>query len=205
MYPVFRLRTSWRRKGDKTNFSRQDSIMRETDYLKENTKALDLLRRIDRFQTFSDEELGLFLALGKLKEYEAGETIIKKDDVDHWVYFLISGEVKIVKGEKTFAILKRHGDLFGEMGVIDGSPRSASVWALQKTMVLGLDCANLNDQRKEQATIFQYTIFRIFAESLAERLRITNDEVIRLLAELKQKNALIEQLSQQKDDKTMWL
>ncbi len=179
--------------------------MRETDYLKENKKALDLLRRIDRFQAFSDEDLGSFLAVGKLKEYEAGETIIKKGDIDHWVFFLVSGEVKVVKGEQTFAILKRSGDLFGEMGVIDGSPRSASVWAMTKTMLLGLDLGNLQDPKKEFANIFHYTIFRLFAESLAERLRMTNEEIVRLQGELKQKDALIAKLSKDPQNDTMWL
>lgn len=177
--------------------------MRETEYLKENKKALDLLRRIDRFQAFSDADLDAFLAVGKLKEYDAGETIIKKGDVDHWVFFLISGEVKIVKGEQTFAILKRSGELFGEMGVIDGSPRSASVWALSKTLILGLDCADLTAERKEHASVFQYTIFRLFAESLADRLRVTNEEVLRLQAELKEKDALIAKLTKNSD--TMWI
>lgn len=179
--------------------------MRETQYLKENKKALDLLRRIARFEAFSDEELDSFLALGKLKEYDAGETIIKKDETDHWVYFLVSGEIKIVKGENIFAILRRSGDLFGEMGVIDGAPRSASVWALTKTMVLGLDCSNLNEQRKELASVFQYTVFRLCAESLAERLRVTNEEVLRLQTEIKEKDALLAKLTKNGKDDTMWV
>lgn len=179
--------------------------MRETDYLKENKKALDLLRRISRFQAFSGEELDSFLAVGKLKEYEAGETIIKKGEIDHWAYFLVSGEVKIVKGEKTFAIFKRSGDLFGEMGVIDGSPRSASVWALTKTTVLGLDFSTFNEQNKEMAGFFHYTVYRLFAESLAERLRVTNEEVMRLQGELKEKDALLAKLNKQGNSDTMWL
>lgn len=169
--------------------------MRETDYLKENIKAVDLLRRIERFQAFSDEDLMSFLAVGKLKEYGVGETIIKKGEIDNWVYFLVSGEVKIVKGENTFAILKRSGDLFGEMGVIDGAPRSASAWALIKTMVLGINCADLAAERTSVASVFQYTIFRLFAETLADRLRLTNEEVMRLQAELKTKDALIAELT----------
>ena len=180
--------------------------MRETNYLKENRKALDLLKRIERFQAFSDSDLKSFLEVGKLKEYEAGETIIKKGETDHWIYFLVSGEVKIVKGEKTFAILKNSGDLFGEMGVIDGSPRSASVWALNKTMVLGVDCSHLDTERKQSAGLFHYTIFRLFAESLAERLRITNNEVVKLQRELKEKEALIAKLTgKDKGDDTLWI
>nr|MBF0222785.1 cyclic nucleotide-binding domain-containing protein [Desulfobulbaceae bacterium] len=180
--------------------------MRETDYLKENKKALDLLKRIARFSAFDDQELASFLEVGKLKEYEAGETIIKKGEIDHWVYFLVSGEVKIVKGEKTFAVLKTGGDLFGEMGVIDGSPRSASVWALTKTMVLGLDCGNIDATRKESTTIFRYTIFRLFAESLAERLRVTNEEVLRMQREIKEKDALIAKITgKDADEETLWV
>ncbi len=182
--------------------------MRETDYLKENTKAMNLLQRIERFNAFSDTDLNAFLDVGKLKEYEAGETIIKKGETDHWVYFLVSGEVKIVKGETTFAILKRGGDLFGEMGVIDGAPRSATVWALTKTMVLGVDCSLLGDERKQNTYIFHYTIFRLFAESLADRLRITTNDVLKLLAENKQKDAEIAKLTAGKDgddEETMFL
>jgi len=180
--------------------------MQETSYLKENKKALELLKRIKKFQAFSDDDLESFLEVGKLQSYEAGETIIKKGSKDHWVYFLISGQVKIVKGEKTFAILEHSGDLFGEMGVIDGEPRSASVWALKKTMVLGLDCADFDSKRKESAGIFLYTVFRLFAESLAERLRITNDEVLKLQTELKQKDKLLAKLSgEDNKEETLWI
>ena len=180
--------------------------MRETNYLKENKKALDLLKRITMFSAFDDQELNAFLEIGKLIEYDAGETIIKKGEVDHWVYFLVSGEVKIVKGENTFAVLKKGGDLFGEMGVIDGSPRSASVWALTKTMVLGLDCANIDATRKESTAVFRYTVFRLFAESLARRLRHTNDEVLRLQIEIKEKDALMAKITgKDTDDETLWV
>jgi CRP-like cAMP-binding protein len=180
--------------------------MQETSYLKENKKVLDLLKRIKKFQTFSDNDLGSFLEVGKLKSYEAGETIIKKGDTDHWVYFLVSGQVKIVKGEKTFAILKHGGDLFGEMGVIDQEPRSASVWALTQTMVLGLDCSHLDQAEKAQGSVFHYTIFRLFAESLAERLRVTNNEIMKLQAELKEKNKLLAKLTDDApDSETLWV
>ena len=180
--------------------------MRETDYLKENQKALDLLKRIEKFQAFSDTDLGSFLEVGKLREYDPGETIIKKGETDHWVYFLVSGEVKIVKGEKTFAILKHGGDLFGEMGVIDGSPRSASVWALTKTMVLGVDCSNIDDHQKPGNAAFQYTIFRLFAESMAERLRVTSEEVLKLQAEVKEKEAALAKLTKKGENSdTLWV
>ncbi len=180
--------------------------MQETDYLKENKKVLDLLKRIKKFQIFSDDDLGSFLEVGKLRSYEAGETIIKKGDRDHWVYFLVSGQVKIVKGENTFAILKHSGELFGEMGVIDQEPRSASVWALKQTMLLGLDCSNLDKAESKGGSAFHYTVFRLFAESLADRLRVTNDEIMKLQAKLKEKNKLLAKLTGNSgDNETLWV
>lgn len=169
--------------------------MRESGFLKENSNVLALLRRIEKFKAFSEDDLRSFIQYGKLMEYAAGETIIKKGEVDQWVYFLISGQVKIVKGDKTFAVLQRSGDLFGEMGVIDGSPRSASVWALCKSMVLGIDCASLGKDQLPQGTALHYTIFRLFAEVLAERLRITNEEVSSLQKSLQEKEAIIAQFA----------
>ncbi|NOX25926.1 MAG: cyclic nucleotide-binding domain-containing protein [Deltaproteobacteria bacterium] len=180
--------------------------MQETDYLKENLKALDLLKRIERFKLFSEENLQSFLKVGKLKSYEAGETIVRRGAKENWVYFLISGQVKVVKGENTFAILQRSGDLFGEMAVIDQEPRSASVWALTKTMLLGLDCSNLDQVNENSGAVFHYTIFRLFAESLAERLRITNDEVIKLQKKLHEKDKLLAKLrNDNSKGETLWL
>lgn len=182
--------------------------MRETDYLKENKNALALLKRIEKFQTFTEDDLRSFLEVGKIREYEPGETIISKGESDQWVFFLLSGEVKIVKGEKTFAILRRGGDLFGEMGVIEKTARSASVWAQTKVMLLGVDCSNLSEKITRHSAVFHYTIFRLFAECLADRLRMTNEEVILLQAEIKEKEAQIEALKEQEQEQknnTLWV
>lgn len=180
--------------------------MRETAYLKENKNALALLRRIEKFQAFTEDDLQSFLEVGKIREYEPGETILNKGESDQWVYFLLSGEVKIVKGEKTFAILRRGGDLFGEMGVIDNAARSASVWAQTKAVLLGVDCSKLKEKQSMRGTIFHYTIFRLFAECLADRLRITTEEVVHLQKELKEKEAELEALkSENNKGETLWV
>jgi CRP-like cAMP-binding protein len=180
--------------------------MRETSYLTENKDALSLLQRIEKFQAFTDDDLKSFLEVGKIREYEAGETIIRKGESDQWVFFLLSGQVKIVKGEKTFAVLKRGGDLFGEMGVIDRTARSASVWAQTKVTILGIDCSKLAESRTLRGTIFHYTIFRLFAECLADRLRVTNEEVLRLQKALGEKEAELEGLKNNTNKgETLWV
>jgi CRP-like cAMP-binding protein len=116
----------------------------------------------------------------KFRAYEPGEILIKEGEYDCWVYFLISGQLEIVKAVKAIGHLQRNGDMFGEMGVIDGSPRSASIRAVTNSLVLGLDASYLDQKQKMSELSFCYIIYRLFAEVLAVRLRDTTEENIKL-------------------------
>lgn len=161
--------------------------MRETSYLTDNQKVLGLLKKIESFRPFTDGDLQSFLDLGKLKEYHPGEYIIKEGEIDFWVYFLLVGEVEILKEGGSIKKLQRSGELFGEMGVVDGSPRSASICAVTKCLLLGVDGSLLDRNTKQNELAFNYTIFRLFAEVLAERLRLSTEEISRLKKELGEK------------------
>ena len=157
--------------------------MRETILDRENAKILDLFKRLNEFDAFSDQELLTFVQLGKIREYEPGETLIKQGEFDCWVYFLISGSLDIEQSGQKISELKRCGDMFGEMGVIDGSPRSATIKASSKSLVLGFDASVIDNQLKTNHIGFCYTLYRIFAEVLAVRLRETTKEIMRLKKE----------------------
>ena len=163
--------------------------MRETDYLKSNEKVLRILRDIDQFTQFSNEDIMSFLDVGKLIEYDKGEEIIQEGESEFYVYFLLSGGVTIAKEGKNVKTLRRTGELFGEMGLIDGAPRSATVTAIQKTLVLRLDSSIVGKNPEAQELALGYTIYRLFCEVLAERLRITTEENTQLKKQLDQKTA----------------
>lgn len=177
--------------------------MKESDYLAESKKAFALLRKIDRFQQLTADETRSFLRIGKFREYEQGEEIVRKGEVDSWAYFLITGEAKIVKDSKILAVLRRSGDLFGEMAVIDGSPRTATIWAQTKCLVLGVDCSLMDKPPKANELAFQYTLFRLFSEVLAARLKDTTDELVRLKTENKKLQDVLEKA--RKNPNTVWL
>ena len=159
--------------------------MIESDYLKDN---IDLLHRIGHMPTldlFSEDELKGALQLSKIRKYDAGEVIIEEGYLDCWIYFLVSGEVKIVKKDEEISILNRTGDVFGEMGIIDGSPRSASVQAVSETVCLATDASFIDRLSGNEKITFCCILYRIFAEMLANRLRITTEEIIRVREEIK--------------------
>jgi len=82
------------------------------------------------------------------------------------------------------------------MGVIDGSPRSATIRAETKVMILEFDSALIEKKYKDKQINFCYMIYRIFSEVLASRLRNTTEENIRVRAEnaiLKQQISMLQQ------------
>ena len=163
--------------------------MRQISFDKDNIEIINLFRKIDRFKELSDHDLNAFIASGKLRKYEPDEIIIKEGDYDCWVYFLISGELNIIKDDYPVGTLRRSGDIFGEIGVIDGSPRSATIRTKTNVLTLGIDASVIDQKLKSREMNFCYIVYRIFAEVLAIRLRNTTDECIALKKQLAEVNA----------------
>lgn len=154
--------------------------MREISFLEENMSIIHLMKKLPKFDLLADSELREFYKAGRFREYAPGEVLIQEGDYDCWVYFLIAGELELSKGGKRVGYLKRNGDMFGEMGVIDGSPRSATIRALSKCIVMGIDASLIDQSLKANKTSFCYVIYRLFAEVLAMRLRDTTQENVAL-------------------------
>lgn len=160
--------------------------MQETDYLRNNEKVLRILRDIDQFTTFSSEDILSFLDAGKLLEYKKDEEILIEGQNGFHIYFLLAGEVRIVKDGQEVKTLRRTGELFGEMGFMEGSTGSASVTALKKTLVLRLDSAIVGKNPNAKELALGYTIYRLFCEVLADRLRVTTEENVKLKKQVKE-------------------
>ncbi|MBW1677309.1 MAG: cyclic nucleotide-binding domain-containing protein [Deltaproteobacteria bacterium] len=76
--------------------------MIESDYLKKNEDLLQKLRCMPSLKSFDDKALKGALRLSKIRKYEPGELILEEGQYDNWVYFLVSGKVRIVKGDKEY-------------------------------------------------------------------------------------------------------
>ena len=92
----------------------------------------DLLKGVDLFSSLSDEQIDLISEVAVEKTYSKDENIIIEDDDSNHGFFLIAeGELKVylcgTDGKETILSLLERGDFFGEMSLIDGEPRSASV------------------------------------------------------------------------------
>ena len=157
--------------------------MKESDYLSENLKLIDDLKKMPLFAPFEDDHLRYLLQISKIRTYRAQESIIHEGNVDFWIYFLIYGAVKITKADKEITIIKRKGDVFGEMRFIDSTPRFASVKAIEDTACLAVDINYIDKLTDDDKAASRYILYRIASEILAERLREATERLIQLQEE----------------------
>ncbi|NPU83737.1 MAG: cyclic nucleotide-binding domain-containing protein [Syntrophaceae bacterium] len=152
--------------------------------VKENEELIQRVKSMATFRSFEKKDFYRILNFSKIKEYEPGELILAEGSYDNWIYFVLSGKVRIVRHEEEIGVLNRTGDIFGEMGIIDGSARSASIFALEKTICLATDISFIDRLTGDDRLAFTAILYQLLAEILAVRLRTTSEELVRAREEI---------------------
>jgi CRP-like cAMP-binding protein len=158
--------------------------MIDAAFLKDSEMIIQKLMKIPAMRALERRHLEALLEMSEVKEFQPGDQILEEGQFERCIFYLIAGKARIVKDGKELATIRRTGDVFGEMGVIDGSARSASVFAIDKTVCLQTDMSAVEALYGDSKLAFRYTIFRGFAQILANRLRMTSEELLRSREEL---------------------
>jgi CRP-like cAMP-binding protein len=90
------------------------------------TKLEDVLALVPMFRSLSRKQLRALAARCEVADYMADHSIVKKGDPGDSFFVVLTGQAKVVSGRKFLARLLP-GDHFGEIAVIDGGTRTASV------------------------------------------------------------------------------
>jgi len=102
----------------------------------------------------------------KVREFRAGEVVIRQGDAGDAFYLIRSGEaevtVKDIAGERTLAVLDE-GKFFGEMALETGEPRTATVRAKSDLRSCALDKESYRAV-KEATPTFQEEISKTLFE-----------------------------------------
>ncbi len=145
-------------------------------------ERINILKSISIFQDL-DQEMLLDIASTLVpKNIDMDELLFEKGDLDYALYLVVDGKVKVHIGDHVFAFFGKN-NYFGEYSLLDSTPRSASVTAVEPTELLRFDqhsFFSLIDKRPE--------ITRAMLKGLILRLRDYN----KLEAELTEKNIEIE-------------
>jgi CRP-like cAMP-binding protein len=98
---------------------------------------LALLRSLPTFAGARTRELRRVAAVTDVVTAEAGRVICRADRTALEVYVVVDGVIDVVAGGATLATLER-GQLVGELGVLDGEPRTADVVAATDVTLLAI-------------------------------------------------------------------
>lgn len=107
------------------------------------------LKSSDLFEHQPDEVLRAVLGQGALVEFGPGETVVRQGDAGDRLYLIKSGVLEVVAsregGDPTTIAYLGEGEVVGELALLTGSRRSATVRCPQQAVVLTLDKAVLDD------------------------------------------------------------
>ncbi|MBI5519952.1 MAG: cyclic nucleotide-binding domain-containing protein [Desulfovibrio sp.] len=161
--------------------------MLEKEFDPKNAEMLEQLRRVPAFAPLEERQIEAVMKLSRLRRYEPGEIITHEGEYDGWVFFLIQGELSITHKGVQVGTVRRLGDVFGEMGVVDGSPRSATITALKPSLCIALDASIFERLEGADRCAVRALLYKVFCEIMAVRLR----EMDAKLAELSRRCNII--------------
>jgi len=99
-----------------------------------------LIRNVPLFSLLRDDQLVLLTQVLLRKPYPKDSTVIAAGDPADALYVVISGRLKVImsdnEGREVILAILNQGDFFGEMGLIDQAPRSATVVTIEPCELL---------------------------------------------------------------------
>ncbi len=159
-----------------------------------SAEIIKLLRKTPIFSTLDSSSLKRIFSFFKERTYSSDEMLFKEGTLGDTLYIIKQGAIKISQTakegeEETSRALRREGDIFGESGFLDESPRPVTAQATKTTKVLQLSRSDfliiLNDH-----SLIAYQIVKV----LSSRLKQSD---LRTIEELKEKNEQLQQANRE--------
>ena len=143
--------------------------------------AVLALEQIDFFDGVPEQDLKQLRQVLKLREFKAGEAICHEGDPGDKMWLLVKGSVSVrlhvadKRGSRRITSLTR-GTVFGEMALIEGARRSATIVADEDIACYELSSDDFGVLMRDNPAIAA-TIMRNTARELARRLRRTSEDL----------------------------
>jgi len=147
---------------------------------------IEILKHCRLFELLSDEEMKTVADKVEEHHFRKGDYLCREGAWGDSMYIIGSGEMKVIKKldiETNWEITSlRHGDFFGEVALVDGSPRTASVVSLTNSTCLelyGRDFKMLISKGDRLAN----RMLEALLHTLINRIRATDDIVTQIMVE----------------------
>lgn len=101
-----------------------------------------VLKSVPLFSSFPDEQLRMLASVVTRRSIPRSTTVISSGDATDSLYIVLSGRLKVMmsdaEGKEVILTILGPGEFFGEMGLIDDEPRSATVVAIEPCELLSI-------------------------------------------------------------------
>jgi small-conductance mechanosensitive channel len=133
-----------------------------------NWTLRDLLRRVTYFETCTDLELRRLIEYGYRQLFPAGQIVCQENEPGDSFYIILTGSVEVFsqRAEKYIATIHA-GEFFGEMSLLLGTPRSATVRTLEDSILFVVSHNDL-----QQLLVEHQELADEIAQKLAERQQV---------------------------------
>ncbi len=135
-------------------------------------EVAERLGKVPLFSGCSKRELAIIARAAKPVTHRAGTVIAREGERGIGLFLILDGACRVTIGGKTKARLG-HGDFFGEVALLDGGPRTATVTATSDVHLVGITEWVFRGLLAEHPSIALKTL-----ESVAGRLRAVSKEPV---------------------------
>lgn len=124
-------------------FNRRKSRKKGAGMLLTLEKAL-ILKSVPIFEQVPEEPLAVLAGAVKEEEVKKGRTFIRKGEIGTSLFVIVEGSVRVHDGKREIAVVGK-GEVVGELSALDPEPRTASVTALEDTLLFRIDDEEIYD------------------------------------------------------------
>lgn len=139
----------------------------------------EFLKKVKLLSELSDKQLNLVFALVIEEKVSKGIHIIKEGEPGKYLYIIREGRVEVVKkfGEDVFSLTELEStDFFGEISLIDDYPTSATVIAVEDSLLFKISADDFKTITRVD-TDLSAKLWEALAKCLSDRIRKTSDTV----------------------------
>jgi CRP/FNR family transcriptional regulator, cyclic AMP receptor protein len=131
------------------------------------------LRRIRSLAQLGDEQLNVFLNFVELVSCAYSETLFHEGDPGESMFLILEGKLRVYVRQKnnevTVLRIMNAGDAFGEVALLNQAARSASIEAVESSLLLKISAAALQKLISEQPVLAAQLLYHL-AKSLGHQL-----------------------------------
>ncbi len=147
-------------------------------------QLLEFFRQVPLFRDLNAEELNELIRGISTVDLGPGQRLFAAGELGDAAFVIQSGEleIRIPHGPRNLKIARlKPGELLGELSLIDGAPRNASVWSLEMSRLYRIDKREFDFLRRNRRPV-AYKLLRSISRTVSLRIRETNEQISSLLA-----------------------